>query len=738
MTAITILNITILNNNIFYGENIVLSLELTGNDVSLSNNGIFTLIDNLSNVYLSVTSNVIPANFTIINPGVSINNITGIFTPSDYTAYTSSMQSLNVIINQKYLTFYANDKIYDGSTNIIVTVSGVINNNFINYYASFPDYNAQLNKLINIGLVNDISNIYINVIPNYFTVLPNYFTISGIIGLYSFQNGIYNVLSSDINPESTFWNIFNYNQDYNIFYWQAPFNNSSTVLVNTTVIYGEWVQLQLPYQLLLTDYLIINQSNNQQRFYIVGSNDISNWYLVDSQNSTLSGIFYVASNISYYYYYRLIITSSNFNIMHFELHGNYKITYPNNYQIGNILYANIFQKQINPTFTVSKYYDGLPNAIINYTLSGIYIFDYIDLSKNIFGLYRDINANNNILVDISNISLIGVNSLNYSIINYITVYGNILQKTLQVFGLNKLFDKTNNVKLYLYGQISSDNIYIIRYDASYNNVNIGKQNINYRNLTLSGIFYNNYILPKSRGITYGIIFSNNKTYNIRSIDNANYSQNIWSLESYLDSCYISFNFDNRIYVGLSEQVNNTGMFDFALSNQYYQPCNILNNHIGYYFYLDQNNNIYIVETNASSSNTFVSQSYGINNNSKFMIYYDGININYYQDNILLKISYRYSRVNLYLNISFGYINQTVTNISFVNIHTYYYGGNDVTCDGLQGNNTINDLSGTLIYSGTSQGAYLDGRYTIVPSGLSSMNYNIRYITGYLNIKTSIK
>jgi hypothetical protein len=217
MAAITILNMTILNNNIFYGENIVLSLVLTGNDVSLSNNGIFTLIDNLSNVYLSVTSDVIPANFTIINPGVAINNITGIFTPNDYTAYTSSMQSLNVIINQKYLTFYANDKIYDGSTNIIVTISGVINNNFINYYASFSDYNAQLNKLINIGLVNDISNIYINTIPNYFTVLPNYFTISGIIGLYSFQNGIYNVSSSDINPVSMFWNIFNYNQQIFIF-----------------------------------------------------------------------------------------------------------------------------------------------------------------------------------------------------------------------------------------------------------------------------------------------------------------------------------------------------------------------------------------------------------------------------------------------------------------------------------------------------------------------------------------
>ena len=47
------------------------------------------------------------------------------------------------------------------------------------------------------------------------------------------------------------------------------------------------------------------------------------------------------------------------------------------------------------------------------------------------------------------------------------------------------------------------------------------------------------------------------------------------------------------------------------------------------------------------------------------------------------------------------------------------------------------MTGTLIYTGTSQGAKNVDSYTIIPDGLSSPNYNINYVGGTLEIKKAI-
>ena len=63
----------------------------------------------------------------------------------------------------------------------------------------------------------------------------------------------------------------------------------------------------------------------------------------------------------------------------------------------------------------------------------------------------------------------------------------------------------------------------------------------------------------------------------------------------------------------------------------------------------------------------------------------------------------------------------------------YSGGNGVTYTGFQGSDTIADLSGTLVYGGSSQGAVNVGNYAIIPSGLSSSNYTITYVSGKLSV-----
>ena len=66
--------------------------------------------------------------------------------------------------------------------------------------------------------------------------------------------------------------------------------------------------------------------------------------------------------------------------------------------------------------------------------------------------------------------------------------------------------------------------------------------------------------------------------------------------------------------------------------------------------------------------------------------------------------------------------------------TNYSGGNGVILTGMATGESISNLTGTLNYKGTSQGAINVGTYTIIPDGLSSPNYNINYVGDALEIK----
>ena len=63
----------------------------------------------------------------------------------------------------------------------------------------------------------------------------------------------------------------------------------------------------------------------------------------------------------------------------------------------------------------------------------------------------------------------------------------------------------------------------------------------------------------------------------------------------------------------------------------------------------------------------------------------------------------------------------------------YNGGNGVTYSGFVNGETEAVLSGTLTYSGSSQGAINVGDYSIMPAGLTSDNYTITFNTGTLSI-----
>jgi filamentous hemagglutinin family protein len=63
----------------------------------------------------------------------------------------------------------------------------------------------------------------------------------------------------------------------------------------------------------------------------------------------------------------------------------------------------------------------------------------------------------------------------------------------------------------------------------------------------------------------------------------------------------------------------------------------------------------------------------------------------------------------------------------------FVGGNGISVVGFVNGETIDVLSGKLAYGGTSQGAINPGAYTLLATGLTSQNYQIKYVGGMLGI-----
>ncbi|OMP74382.1 MBG domain-containing protein, partial [[Flexibacter] sp. ATCC 35208] len=80
-----------------------------------------------------------------------------------------------------------------------------------------------------------------------------------------------------------------------------------------------------------------------------------------------------------------------------------------------------------------------------------------------------------------------------------------------------------------------------------------------------------------------------------------------------------------------------------------------------------------------------------------------------------------------LTITASDLTKTYDGISFS-------GGNGVTYSGfVNGEDASTAITGTIAYTGTSQGAIAVNSYTIIPSGLIATNYDITYASGTLTI-----
>lgn len=261
------------------------------------------------------------------------------------------------------------------------------------------------------------------------------------------QNGTYIATSSSYaNPENKVFNIFNgsasvpwscnfsNNSDYDDTtfpqskYLRDPYTGSSPskyqgggqtssrygTLVGKETIYGEWIQLQLPYHIYLFRYNIVIPTSTSTSFYfpkkfmLVGSNDGNTWDYVHQKDFTNDKLKNKGNSIEYninspdkYCYFRLIISElvdkqSIINIKQWNMFGTVEPTinneaftnkpssptaYPFIKSEGNYIEYNdpsYFMKKIEPftpfyvetahgagVFNEKKYREGLDNPSID-------------------------------------------------------------------------------------------------------------------------------------------------------------------------------------------------------------------------------------------------------------------------------------------------------------------------------------------------------------------------------------
>ena len=264
-------------------------------------------------------------------------------------------------------------------------------------------------------------NIIIELFYNFINIIYNIYQITDYIAVptmtsktttitgntISILNGTYRCSSSGIaysdnyfeyfvfdSNNSTFWNSkFKYDSSGNFNNIGAP--SITTIKDNSTIIsvIGEWIQIQLPYSLSLSGYRILPRSGYADQYpkkwYMVGSNDGSNWYVIDyNENISVasnSSIYYnygsSYGNKNYYSYFRIIIiniqatgSNSGTTISEINLSGTGKPLeyYTNTYELPSY---NAVPAMTSASTTITGNMPAILNGTYISSMSSIYAVD---------------------------------------------------------------------------------------------------------------------------------------------------------------------------------------------------------------------------------------------------------------------------------------------------------------------------------------------------------------------------
>ena len=191
-----------------------------------------------------------------------------------------------------------------------------------NIYVNSPNITYEKTASLPAGLQSEVGGTYTFSTGNAIPILTDYTTVYRDLSAVPIQNGAY-VLSNSSNLNLYYlWNAFDNNPD-TYYYSFSLYDNTTgvytrfkfTKIQGVGDVSGEWQQIQIPYSLQVSSYIITIPPGIPERFpgtwYLVGSNNGADWYPIDYK----SGITYTAdtvtftpnqSNTNYYYYFRFV------------------------------------------------------------------------------------------------------------------------------------------------------------------------------------------------------------------------------------------------------------------------------------------------------------------------------------------------------------------------------------------------------------------------------------------------
>jgi hypothetical protein len=194
-----------------------------------------------------------------------------------------------------------------------------------NIYVNSPNITYEKTASLPAGLESEVGGTYTFSTGNAIPILTDLTTVYRDLSAVPIQNGAYVLSNSNNLPNVNIFYMYRLFDDDPSTFACVPviYNNTTGVYTGTIFtpiqgvgnVSGEWQQIQIPYSLQVSSYIITNRPLYPDRFpgtwYLVGSNNGADWYPIDYK----SGITYTAdavtftpnqSNTNYYSYFRFI------------------------------------------------------------------------------------------------------------------------------------------------------------------------------------------------------------------------------------------------------------------------------------------------------------------------------------------------------------------------------------------------------------------------------------------------
>ena len=525
--------ITIPSTVNYIGDN-AFATNLLSNTADASYNAIVTFSGNNQSVTTTLGSNVFNNNNVAINKKVYIRYSYGKKWASTtstlpnpiiplLSSFESNANNIQLIIEKTSLTpiISIQNKIYDGTTNATGSFSvNAVSSDALTLTgtATFVDKNAGQNKTVNITnltLSGDASANYtlasttatttatitqktitpsITVAPKIYDTNANATFIYSLPGVISPDNPIFTGTASFLDGSA------GQNKTVNITGFQLSGDGSSNYTLPASITSTGTI-IKKPIYFLIPDKTYDGSST-------ILKYDLSGLYASDASFVTASGLVYFSTASVE----QNILVNSNNVILSGLKSANYDASYLNNPPYNSSLSrltGNIVKKALDLSSTFTKIYNGTVTYSNPIDLSGIAQSDIGSLGFSYSANY-DVSAVTADKITITNISLTGAKSTNYSINQTIDVSGRIFPKPLDISAtIVKVYDGTNNTynnRIDLNGVIILDNgnVNLSYTPPTYNTVDAGTSQLTITNVSLGGTKSQNYTINSSITVS-GII-----------------------------------------------------------------------------------------------------------------------------------------------------------------------------------------------------------------------------------------